>query len=165
MRLSKQQTLSHIATVFGLGRIKVAPGTFGSIAALPLAYGLSLVGVGPYALFMLVLFPVAVWAAEAHSAVMGEHDSQTIIIDEVLGMLISLFWLPMTWQTFAIGFLLFRLLDITKPFPISVLDRKVTGGIGVIIDDVAAGVVVNVILQILLQKTMLLGLQSITISS
>ncbi len=163
--MSKLQALAHLATVFGLGRIKVAPGTFGSLAALPLAYGLTIAGPVPYALFMVLLFPLSVWAAEAHENLAGVHDSKAIVIDEVLGMLISLFWLPLTWQTFVFGFIAFRLLDILKPFPISFLDRKVPGGIGVVIDDVAAGLVVNVLLQIVAQQTNWLGFQSITIST
>jgi phosphatidylglycerophosphatase A len=81
------------------------------------------------------------------------------VIDEVIGFLITMTWLPMTWQAYLAGFLLFRVLDIFKPFPIGYLDEKVPGGLGVVADDVAAGMIANIILQVVLVKTAWLGMQ------
>lgn len=148
-----------IATWFHVGKIPRAPGTWGTLAALPLVFVLH--SLGGYWLMgaSIVLFPVAVWAAEHFEAASGTHDSKEIVIDEVLGMMITMALLPVTWQAYVAGFALFRLLDITKPFPIGVFDRKVKGGIGVVADDVVAGIIANAILQFVYLKTAWLGVQ------
>ncbi len=151
----------QLATFFGVGKIRPAPGTWGSLAALPLAA--ALLHLGPLVMMGVILFsfPFCVIAAEVYQQ---DHpregeDSSMIVVDEVLGMLITMVWMPLTWQSFLIGFALFRLLDILKPFPIGMLDRKIDGGLGVVIDDVAAGVIANLILQYLLVQTPWLGTQ------
>ncbi len=157
--------LASLATLFGLGKSPWAPGTLGSLVTLPLAWILTTAGPLVYLLGIVVLFPLAVWSAQAYESQSQSHDCKCIIIDEVLGMLITLFWLPLTWQSFALGFLFFRILDVLKPYPISYLDRKVPGGVGVVLDDVAAGIVANIALQILAQETTLLGIQAVTFTS
>jgi phosphatidylglycerophosphatase A len=114
---------------------------------------------------IVVLLPLSILAAEVYSQDCKLHDSQEIVIDEVLGFLITMVWLPLTWQALLIGFVLFRVLDIFKPFPISLLDRHVKGGVGVIVDDVAAGVIANVFLHWLLTQTNWLGMQHIVIQA
>ena len=91
------------------------------------------------------------------------HDSKEIVIDEVAGFLITMTWLPMTWQSVVIGFILFRFFDIVKPPPIRQLDKKIQGGVGVMIDDIAAGIISNFILQILFTYTLILGSQVIKV--
>ncbi|MGZ5279969.1 MAG: phosphatidylglycerophosphatase A family protein [Pseudobdellovibrionaceae bacterium] len=148
-----------IATFFGVGRAPKAPGTWGTLATLPLAFALN--WAGPFYImgFILLFLPISVWASDVHSRTLGLDDPGEIVIDEVLGFLITMTWLPMTWQAFLLGFLLFRVLDIFKPFPIGYLDKKIPGGLGVMADDIAAGVIANVILQILYAKTDWLGAQ------
>ena len=155
----------RLSTMFGVGTLFAAPGTWGTVAALPLAAGLMWLGSMWHMMATLLLFPVAVIAAQMHGQSTSTHDSQEIVIDEVLGFLITMVMLPLTWQAFVAGFVLFRVLDILKPFPISYLDRNVKGGAGVILDDVAAGVIANLILHIVLTKTSWLGSQSIVIST
>lgn len=135
------------------------PGTWGTLATLPLAWLLMQTGPIIYMIAVVLLLPVAILAAEMYEQETKSHDSGAIVIDEVLGFLITMTWLPINWRSFVLGFLLFRLLDIWKPFPISYLDKKIPGGLGVVIDDVAAGIVANVILQIVYTKTMWLGSQ------
>lgn len=149
----------RLATFFGVGLAPKAPGTFGSLAALPLAALLMLAGPFPYMIFCALFLPIAIVSAEVYERTKGEHDLSEIVVDEVIGMLVALVWLPMTWQVFVLGFLLFRLFDIWKPWPISYLDRKIEGGVGVVVDDLLAGVIVNVILQAIYQNTDWLGLQ------
>jgi phosphatidylglycerophosphatase A len=110
-------------------------------------------------IFTFLLVPVGIIAAEVYEQDMGGHDRQEIVIDEVVGFLITMVWLPMTWQAILIGFLLFRLLDITKPLFIGYLDRKIQGGLGVMIDDIAAGVVASLVMQLLYSHTNWLGSQ------
>jgi phosphatidylglycerophosphatase A len=91
------------------------------------------------------------------------HDDGDLVIDEVVGLLITMTWLPITWQSFVFSFILFRILDIGKPFPINLLDKRIKGGLGVMLDDVAAGMIANVLLQLVYSKTNWLGSQVVTL--
>ena len=131
-----------LATVGGVGYSPIAPGTLGSVVALPLvgwlaelwavsslAYGGAVVGV----------IAIAVWSAGRADAVFGEHDSGKIVIDEVAGMVVVGMFLPPGGWALAVGFAAFRLFDIWKPYPASYFDRDVAGGLGVVADDLIAG--------------------------
>ena len=96
----------------------------------------------------IIIGITAVVVSHSYEIQFRVHDSSAIVIDEVVGFLVAVIWLPLTWKTLVAGFLIFRLLDILKPFPINVIDRKIKGGVGVVLDDVAAGVVTNVVLQV-----------------
>ena len=127
------------------------PGTVGTLAAIPLCYLFFLTG--PYAYMVLTFFVVigAIFVSDAYEKGQTSHDRPEIVIDEVAGFLITMTWLPFSVKYVVLGFVLFRILDIFKPFPISYLNDKVKGGFGVVIDDVAAGLIANVILQFLTQ--------------
>ncbi|MDZ4083475.1 MAG: phosphatidylglycerophosphatase A [Bdellovibrionales bacterium] len=149
--------IEHFVTVGGLGRLPKAPGTFGTLAGIPLAYGLSLAGPIFYLAATIVILILAIFACEIHERQTAKHDAQHIVIDEVVGYLIAFAWLPLTWQSLLAAFVVFRFFDILKPYPISVLDARVKGGLGVMIDDVAAGLAANIILQALASRSDLLG--------
>ena len=151
--------LIQLATFFGVGRLPKAPGTFGTLAAIPLYLLMFQAGPIIYMILLLLLVPVGIAACEFYEQKNGGHDSQEIVIDEVVGFLITMVWLPMTWQAIVAGFLLFRLLDITKPLLIGYLDKKIQGGLGVMLDDIAAGIIASLILQILYTQTNWLGAQ------
>lgn len=136
-----------LAHWFGLGRLPFSPGTFGTIGAIPVVFALAWLGPIPYMIGTLVFIVVAVVVAQAYEGFHRQHDAQQIVIDEVAGFLVSMTWVPLTWPMLLAGFILFRALDILKPGPIGYLDRKIEGGLGTVIDDVAAGLVVNVLLQ------------------
>lgn len=129
-----------IATWFGSGLLKPAPGTWGTLAALPFAWIIASQG-GPWVLAVaaLLLFPIGVWASGRYDASTGGHDASEIVVDEVVGVWIALCVVPVDWIHFIAGFLLFRLFDIWKPWPIRWVDRTVAGGLGVMLDDVLAG--------------------------
>lgn len=152
-----QKLFIQIATLFGIGNLGKAPGTLGTLATIPLVLGLSWLGPYYYMGFVLLLAPLAVVACSVYEKNKPGHDHKEVVIDEVLGFLITMIWLPMTWQALVIGFGLFRLLDITKPLVIGYLDKKVQGGIGVVVDDVAAGIVASLIMQLLYTETHILG--------
>lgn len=151
--------LIKIATMFGIGRIPKAPGTWGSLATLPLCFLLLKLGPLIYMGVTLALTILAIVAAEHYERQSEQHDSKEIVIDECVGMLITMTWLPMTWQSFVLGFLVFRFFDIVKPFPVSYFDRKVPGGFGVVADDVVAGILGSIVLQLVLHQTAWLGVQ------
>jgi phosphatidylglycerophosphatase A len=106
-----------------------------------------------------ILMVFAIVIAQFYEDFNGRHDAKEVVIDEIVGFVITMTWLPLTWQAFLVGFVLFRALDIFKPFPIGLLDQRVKGGIGVVVDDVAAGIIANVVLQVLYTQTDILGVR------
>lgn len=140
--LSLHDRLVLMATsVFGLGYAPVAPGTFGTLGALPIWWAASAMAPGPYLLFVLALTAAAVALSHRAEAIYGGHDVQLIVIDEVVGLLWSVVAVPWRLPHIVVAFILFRLLDALKPWPISVIDERVDGGLGVVLDDVVAGMV------------------------
>lgn len=154
-----QKFLILTATFFGIGKSPKAPGTVATLATIPIWWLLSQAGIFTYMAVTLLLVWLGIFAAQAHENQTGQKDSQEIVIDEVVGFLITMIWLPMTWQSVLAAFILFRVLDIYKPFPIRQLDRKVPGGFGVMVDDIAAGIIGSIILQIIYSQTNWLGAQ------
>lgn len=131
-----------LALGFGSGLITPAPGTWGSIAALPLAAGLHLAGVQGVMLAWLALplFVLGVWVCDVTGRALGVADSGHIVWDEIVAMLLVLAVAPMTLAGWVMGFVLFRFFDILKPWPIRWFDQRVEGGLGVMLDDLwAAG--------------------------
>lgn len=146
-------------TWFYLGKLPKAPGTFGTLGAIPLVIGLSFFDYWVF-IFSVVLLAVAgIIGCQIYESQNQTHDSSEMVIDEVVGMCITMALIPITWQSMVIGFILFRILDIFKPFPIGLLDQRVAGGFGVMVDDIVAGLIANILMQILLTKTTLLGVQ------
>ena len=139
-----------LATGFYIGNIPIAPGTFGTILGLPLGFvlaGLKL----PLAIVCTMLFIViAVWIANDAEKILQKKDPGCIVIDEIAGMAVTLVGLPFNLTTALIGFIIFRILDISKPFPIRAIDKRVAGGVGIVIDDVAAGIFANLLLRLII---------------
>ncbi|MSP67993.1 MAG: phosphatidylglycerophosphatase A [Alphaproteobacteria bacterium] len=143
-----------VATVGGLGRLPIAPGTWGSAAAALAAWPIVAFGGTPALLVATaVLTPIAVWAAGHHGATLGIQDPSEIVIDEVVGQWLALLTVPPTLTWFVVAFLLFRLLDIVKPWPIGWADRRIGGGIGVVADDAFAGVIAALVLWLVVEVT------------
>jgi len=135
-----------LATGFGVGYLPIAPGTWASPLGVLLAWGLSLI---PWwSLLVLVgLMCLGAWASDREARRLGETDPGVIVIDEIVGMAVALWGLPLNWGTIIAGFILFRALDIKKPGPIRWMDQKIRGGGGIMADDLAAGIVVNLVLR------------------
>ena len=144
------QTPVHlIAFGFGSGLSPIAPGTAGTLAAIPVYWILSLFPLWLYAIFVALAFAVGVWACGESSKRLGVHDHGGIVWDEFVGFWITMFAAPAGLIWLVIGFLLFRLFDIWKPWPIYEIDAKVSGGLGIMLDDVLAGVYALLALQVL----------------
>jgi phosphatidylglycerophosphatase A len=143
-----------VATVAGVGNVPVASGTFGSLAAVPLLPVLAALrdaSVAGYVAALLALIAVAVWSAGRAEEALGGHDHSRIVIDEVAGMVTTGMFLPPTWGAIGIGFVLFRLFDVLKPFPAGLIDGRVEGGFGVVGDDLVAGVYAGALAWLLLR--------------
>jgi len=133
-----------IATWFGVGLAPLSPGTAGSLAALPIAWAVTVVagGVG-LTLATVLVFVLGVWAAGAYSAAIGDGDPQTVVVDEVAGQWLAILPAaalssPVLWH-YAVAFVLFRAADIGKPWPAGWIDRNLHGGAGIMLDDMVAG--------------------------
>jgi phosphatidylglycerophosphatase A len=137
------------ATGFGVGYSPIAPGTLGTLIAIPVYYFLSEIPSPLYEITLIGFFFLSVWIAENAETFFGKKDDPRIVIDEVIGFLITMLWIPKTTRFIIIGFFLFRFFDILKPFPIRRLERRLKGGFGVVLDDVMAGVYANIVLHLL----------------
>lgn len=138
-----------LAFGFGSGLAKQAPGTFGTLAAIPLYLLLTLVSQSLYWLLTVLVCLVGIWICGAAAEKLGEHDFGGIVWDEIAGLLVTLAFIPYSWQALVAGFVLFRLFDIIKPWPIRWIDQKVAGGFGIMLDDIIAGLFAAGILVLL----------------
>lgn len=129
-----------LATWFGSGQIKFAPGTFGSLAALPFAWLIyDNFNAQGLAVVTLVVFLIGIWAADIHAQQLPDEDPSEIVIDEVVGMWLTLLVVPPDVVLYIIGFVFFRIADIWKPWPVSWADQAIKGGAGIMLDDIFAG--------------------------
>ena len=141
-----------VCSWFGAGWMKPAPGTWGSLAALPLGWLLFwLAGPPLLGVAIIVVFLIGWWASERIVRSEGLEDPSWVVIDEVAGQWLTLLITPPSLLDYAVGFALFRLFDIWKPWPVSWADQKIKGGLGIMLDDVLAGLMGLVVLT-LLQK-------------
>jgi len=138
-----------LATWAGVGFLPWMPGTWGTLAALPLWYLLARPGPGVYGLGLAAVLVLGLWAAGPSQRFLGRTDHPSIVVDEVAGLLITLAGVPVTWENAALGFVIFRTLDILKPGPIRWFGEG-RGGLEVMADDVAAGVIGRVIIEAVL---------------
>ena len=145
-----QDPFYFIAFGFGSGLMPVAPGTWGTLAAMPVYLLLANSAWGVYITLTVAAFLLGILACDRVSADLGVHDYSGIVWDEVVGYLLTMFLAPVTLGWMVMGFLLFRLFDIWKPQPIGFIDQHVKGGIGIMLDDVLAAVPAWAIMQLLI---------------
>ena len=150
--LSVRQILSEpvlfLAFGFGSGLSRYMPGTMGTLAAIPI-YWLMIHTLGDtgYLLAVIAISLSGIWICQRAADSLVVHDFGGIVWDEIAGLLISLYGLEFSWSALLAGFVLFRIFDIVKPWPISYLDQRVTGGFGIMLDDVIAALFANMILR------------------
>lgn len=136
-----------------VGYIPVASGTFGSLVAIPLYWLFEpwrYLSVGIYLLTFVTAVVVACWIAGRAEALLQEHDSHVIVIDEIVGYLAATLFLAPTWEHTLLAFFAFRAFDVIKPFPAGYIDRSVSGGAGVVLDDVVAGLYANLATRVVM---------------
>jgi phosphatidylglycerophosphatase A len=140
--------MMFIATGAGSGNLPVAPGTWGSAVGVLLWLLLSRLGPMPYFAVIGVLFIIGVFCAGAAEKIVDQGDPAIVVIDEIVGQLIALSLIPATPLTIFAGFLLFRFFDIVKPFPVGWIDQHLHGGLGIMLDDVVAGLYALLVLHL-----------------
>ncbi len=157
MAVSLKQALlanpqNFLALGAGSGLAPVAPGTFGTLAAIPLLF---IMPSNPwlYGAITVLLFVVGIYLCDSCASYMQTHDHPAIVWDEWVGLLVAMFLVPLSIVTVILGFALFRFFDILKPWPIGLADKKVSGGLGIMIDDVLAGIMAAIVLHLILLLT------------
>ena len=138
-----------LALGFGSGLAPKAPGTFGTLAAIPVYLLLVQFGDLGYAVFVIAAAIFGCWLCQIVADDMRVKDPASIVWDEFVGLWITLFMLPSGIHWIIIGFMLFRFFDIVKPWPIGWIDKHVKGGVGVMVDDVVAGLISFCLIQLL----------------
>lgn len=138
-----------LAFGFGSGCSPWAPGTFGTLAAIPIYLLLQATSLWMYLLITTLMFLIGIWLCGETTKKLGVHDHSGIVWDEIVGYLVTMIAAPQGWLWIVTGFVLFRIFDILKPWPISIADKKVSGGFGIMIDDIIAGIFAFTALQLI----------------
>jgi len=144
-----ENPIHFLAFGFGFGLAPVAPGTFGTLVAIPIYYLLMGLPVWAYIAIVVALFLFGIFLCETTSNNLKVHDHSGIVWDEIVGYLITMIAAPRGWQWMILGFILFRFFDILKPWPIKMIDARIKGGFGIMFDDVVAGFFGLIIIQLI----------------
>jgi phosphatidylglycerophosphatase A len=139
-----------LAFGFGSGLAKKAPGTCGTVAAVPLYWLFAHSNSWLYSVLTLLVTAVGVWICDSAAKKLAEHDFGGIVWDEIAGYLITLWFVPYSVSAMLWGFVLFRVFDILKPFPIRWIDKHVEGGLGIMLDDVLAAIFAGILLRLIM---------------
>ncbi len=132
--------LHFLSLGFGSGLAPFAPGTFGTLVAIPLYWWASQLSFAAYIITIVIGFSVGVYLCAYTSRSLGVHDHSGIVWDEIVGYFITMIAVPLDWRWVLAGFVLFRIFDIVKPWPIRWVDKQLQGGFGIMFDDVLAGI-------------------------
>ncbi len=145
--LNLKNPMHFLAFGLGFGLVPKAPGTAGTLMAVALYIPLSHLPLLVYGMVIVLAFGLGIWICERTSHDLGVHDHGAIVWDEVVGYWIAMFMAPAALLWIVVGFVLFRLFDILKPWPIKWIDSKMKGGIGIMLDDVLAGIMTALCIQ------------------
>lgn len=145
----RERVVIFLASGLALGNLPFAPGSFGALLGAAIGYVLAGSGFFPEMLMALGFILPAVWVAGRAESLLGQKDDRRIVIDEVAGMLVAIAGLPADAVNLTLGFILFRALDILKPFPARLVEAKLPGGWGIVLDDVVAGAYSNLCLRMI----------------
>lgn len=133
--------IHFLAFGLGSGAVPKAPGTFGTLAAIPIWWLFSDLSILPYLGLLFISFVFGCWLCGRTSEDLGVHDHGGIVWDEFVGLWVTFIALPSGWPWLVLGFVLFRIFDIWKPWPIGWADKQVSGGLGIMLDDLIAGLI------------------------
>jgi phosphatidylglycerophosphatase A len=144
-----KRIIIFLATGCYVGYSPLAPGTTGTLAAIPIYVLISRIPPLYYVFILLGFTSIAIWASDGAEILLQSKDCRHIVIDEMVGFMVTMFMIPLTLWNIVLGFVLFRALDIIKPFPIRLLEERMRGGYGVVLDDIIAGIYANLIIHVL----------------
>ena len=142
-----KRPVCFIGLGFGSGLASIAPGTFGTIAAIPIYLLMQNLSLVTYLILTLIGFILGVWICERSAEWLGREDPGAVVWDEIVGYLITMIAAPTGWFWIFTGFVLFRFFDIVKPWPICLADKEIHGGLGIMVDDVIAGIFACILIQ------------------
>ena len=138
-----------IATGFFSGKIPFAPGTFGTLAAIPFALFFLIIPASFYGVYIVGLILAAIYFADKAEKIIGKKDPGCIVIDEIAGYVVALSIVPVNIYTLAAGFFIFRFFDIIKSAPVRYFENNFSGGAGIVLDDIMAGILTAAVLKII----------------
>ena len=142
--------IHFMAFGFGSGALPIAPGTWGTVAGVPIYLFICDFSFNTYLIITLIINFVGVWLCHKAAKDVGVHDHPGIVWDEISGYLITMIAAPVSWLWIILGLILFRVFDIWKPFPIRFIDSAVKGGLGIMLDDVLAAIYAWIVMKLLI---------------
>ncbi|TWI67238.1 phosphatidylglycerophosphatase A [Desulfobotulus alkaliphilus] len=148
MRLPENPVM-FLATFAGTGNAKKAPGTMGTLAGIPFCALLLLLPLQVQMVVVMTAVLLGIMVCDKAAEELGEKDPSCVVLDEVLGLAVTLMFFPLSFFTVILGFFLFRFFDIVKPWPVNFFDERIPGGAGIVLDDVAAGLCAHLVLAVL----------------
>ena len=144
-----QKLIMFIATGFFSGKIPFAPGTFGTLAAIPFALVFLIIPASFYGVYIVGLTLAAIYIADKAEKIIGKKDPGCIVIDEIAGFVVALSIVPVNIYTLAVGFFIFRFFDVMKCAPVKYFEDNFSGGAGIVLDDIMAGILTAAVLKII----------------
>ena len=150
-RVALATPAGFIAFGFGSGLSSFAPGTVGTIAAVPLAYLLKMLPAAWFWPVLLIFFLLGIHVCDVSSKRLGKHDPGGIVWDEMVAFWLTVAFVPLAWQWWLAAFALFRFFDIFKPWPIRLVEKRFGGGLGIMLDDIVAAIYAMMVLTCILQ--------------
>lgn len=152
----KDKVIIFIATGGGLGKIPIAPGTFGTLAGILFVLGFNKLGPKYETIFVVVFIIFAILISDMAEAILKQKDPGCIVIDEIAGYVVTMVGISLSLNTIVAGFILFRFFDIIKPFPVKYFEKNFKGGSGIVLDDLVAGILSSAVLRILIKFNVLI---------
>jgi phosphatidylglycerophosphatase A len=145
-----KKIIHFLAYGFGSGLCPIMPGTCGTIVAIPIYLLLAQLPLLYYSIILVIMILVGFWLCDVTARDLDIHDPPNVVWDEIVGYLLTMIAVPINWVWVIVGFILFRVFDIWKPWPISWVNENVDGGFGIVIDDLLAAIPAAIILQIII---------------
>ena len=147
----KEKAIVFVATGAGAGKIPVAPGTFGTLIGILFVLGFKIINPCYETIYVVILIIFAIWIADKAEKILKQKDPGCIVIDEIAGYVVTMVGISLSMYTIVTGFVLFRLFDILKPFPVKYFEKNFKGGPGIVLDDLVAGLLSSFVLRILIK--------------
>jgi len=143
--------IHFISFGFGSGLLPKAPGTYGTIAAIPFVLLMQYTPWYVYLLILIGVFAASIFMCDITAKALGVEDHPGIVLDEIVGLMVTMFLIPTGFYWLLAGFILFRIFDIWKPWPIKIIEKTFMGGLGIVMDDVVAGIYAWLVLQVFIR--------------